>query len=152
VVYSSNTINLKFLNLKLDIVNIRKRLKEKPELHTGALNDILFILLLFFLIVSTLANPNVVKVNNPKEKAETKTKQNIVLSIDKENKIYLNQQQIEISQLDTIISAEVMKVKQFQDTPTVVINADTISYTGGFFKIMASSKRAGAKVVANVKG
>jgi biopolymer transport protein ExbD len=132
-------------------VNIRKRLKEKPELHTGALNDILFILLLFFLIVSTLANPNVVKVNNPKGKADTKTRQNIVLSIDKENKIFLNQQQIEANQLDTIIGAEVVKAKQLLDTPTVVINADTISFTGSFFKIMASAKRAGAKVVANVK-
>ncbi|MFY7964550.1 MAG: ExbD/TolR family protein [Chitinophagaceae bacterium] len=132
-------------------MNIRKRLKEKPELHTGALNDILFILLLFFLIVSTLANPNVVKVNNPKGKADTKTRQNIVLSIDKENNIFLNQQQIEVNQLDTVINLEVIKAKQLLDTPTVVINADTISFTGSFFKIMASAKRAGAKVVANVK-
>lgn len=53
-------------------MNIRKKLREKSEIHTGPLNDILFILLLFFLIVSTLANPNVVKVNNPKGKADTK--------------------------------------------------------------------------------
>lgn len=132
-------------------MNIRKKLREKSEIHTGPLNDILFILLLFFLIVSTLANPNVVKVNNPKGKADTKTKQNIVVSIDKENKIYLNQNEIEASQLDTIISAEVAKIKQVLDTPTIVINADTISYTGSFFKIMSSAKRVGAKVVANVK-
>jgi len=132
-------------------VNIRKKLKEKPNLSSSALNDILFILLLFFLIVSTLANPNVVKVNNPKGKSDTKAKQNIVVSIDKENKIYLNQKEIEVSQLDTIISTEVIKVRQFLDTPSVVINADTISFTGSFFKIMAAAKHAGAKVVANVK-
>lgn len=132
-------------------MNIRKRLREKPDIHTGALNDILFILLLFFLIVSTLANPNVVKVNNPKGKSDTKTKQNIVVSIDKDNKIYLNQTEIFPAQLDTVINSEVLKVKQFIDTPSVVINADTISYTGSFFKIMAAAKRAGAKVVANVK-
>ena len=133
-------------------MNIRKKLREKPEIHTGALNDILFILLLFFLIVSTLANPNVVKVNNPKGKPDTKTKQNIVVSIDKENKIYLNQTLVQENQLDTAINTEVLKLKQqFIDTPAVVINADTISYTGSFFKIMTSAKRAGAKVVANVK-
>ena len=106
---------------------------------------------MFFLIVSTLANPNVVKVNNPKGKSDSKAKQNIVVSIDKDNKIYLNQQQIQDNQLDTVISAEVNKVRQFLDTPSVVINADTISFTGSFFKIMSSAKRAGAKVVANVK-
>lgn len=132
-------------------MNIRKKLRGKPELHSSALNDILFILLLFFLIVSTLANPNVVKVNNPKGKSDTKTKQNIVVSIDKDNNIFLNQQQIPENLLDTIISQEVSKVRQYLDTPSVVINADTISFTGSFFKIMSSAKRVGAKVVANVK-
>lgn len=132
-------------------MNIRKKLREKPELHSSALNDILFILLLFFLIVSTLANPNVIKVNNPKGKSDTKTKQNIVVSIDKDNNIFLNQQQIPESLLDTIISTEVSKIRQYLDTPSVVINADTISFTGSFFKIMSSAKRVGAKVVANVK-
>ncbi|GMV78159.1 MAG: hypothetical protein AMXMBFR79_12900 [Chitinophagaceae bacterium] len=132
-------------------MNIRKRLREKPEVHTSALNDILFILLLFFLIVSTLANPNVVKVNNPKGKSDTKTKQTIVISIDKDNKIYLGQNVIPDYALDSVINFEVNKVKAFIDTPSVVINADTISYTGGFFKIMGAAKKAGAKIVANVK-
>lgn len=132
-------------------MNIRKRLREKPSLHAGALNDILFILLLFFLIVSTLANPNVVKVNNPKGKGDTKTKQNIVVSIDKDNIIYLNQQPIAPHLLDTTIAQEVNKVRAFLDTPSIVINADTISYNGSFFKVMYAAKKAGAKVVANVK-
>ena len=132
-------------------MNIRKRLREKPNLHAGALNDILFILLLFFLIVSTLANPNVVKVNNPKGKSDTKAKQNIVVSIDKENKIYIGQLQIPEMALDSVIKVEVDKVRKYIDTPSVVINADTISYTGGFFKVMTSAKKAGAKIVANVK-
>ena len=46
------------------------------------MNDILFILLLFFLIVSTLANPNVVKLTQPKSKSDTKAKQTVVVSID----------------------------------------------------------------------
>lgn len=132
-------------------MNIRKRLREKPSIHTGALNDILFILLLFFLIVSTLANPNVIKVNNPKGKSDTKAKQSIVVSIDKENKIYLNQSPVQEFQLDTIVKAEVEKVKAYIDTPSVVINADTVSYSGSLFKVMTAAKKAGAKVVANVK-
>lgn len=132
-------------------MNIRKRLKQKPDIHTGALNDILFILLLFFLIVSTLANPNVVKVNNPKGKSDTKAKQNIVVSVDKDNNVYLNQTLIAPQALDTVIKVEVLKLKEFIDTPNVVINADTISQTGSFFKIMAAAKHAGAKVVATIK-
>jgi biopolymer transport protein ExbD len=132
-------------------MNIKKRLRSHPEMHTGALNDILFILLLFFLIVSTLANPNIVKVNNPKGKADTKAKQNIVVSIDKNNKIFIGTRQVPEYMLDSAIKLEVNKAKLSIDTPSVVVNADTISYTGGFFKVLASAKKAGAKVVANVK-
>lgn len=133
-------------------MNIRKRKRGHTEVHTGALNDILFILLLFFLIVSTLANPNVIKVNNPKGQKDTKAKQNIVVSIDKEQHVFLGQTQItDMSMLDSLLKMEVTRVRPGVDTPSVVINADTISYYGEVFRIMQAAKRAGAKVVANVK-
>jgi biopolymer transport protein ExbD len=132
-------------------MKFKRRLQAHSELHAGSLNDILFILLFFFLIVSTLANPNIVKVNNPAGKKDTKAKQNIVISIDKDQKVYLGQKQIELSMIDTILRAEVMKQRSFIDTPSVVVNADTSSYYGEVFRVMQSAKRAGAKVVAIVK-
>lgn len=132
-------------------MNIRKRLKSSPEVYTGSLNDILFILLLFFLIVSTLANPNIVKVNNPRGEKDTKSKQNIVVSIDKDQQIYIGQSLIDISNIDSLLRFEVNKARPLVDTPSVVINADTSSYYGEVFRIMQAAKRAGAKVVANVK-
>ncbi len=132
-------------------MNLNRRLKSHPELHAGALNDILFILLMFFLITTTMANPNVVKVNNPRGTKDTKAKQNIVVSIDKDQNFFIGQKQIDASMLDTLIKTEVEKMRSVVDTPSVVINADTISYYGEVFRVMQSAKRAGAKVVANVK-
>ncbi|HEX2683537.1 MAG TPA: biopolymer transporter ExbD, partial [Ferruginibacter sp.] len=62
-------------------MNFRRRGKGHQELHAGALNDILFILLFFFLIVSTLANPNVIKLSQPKAKSDTKAKQTVIVNI-----------------------------------------------------------------------
>ena len=132
-------------------MNIRRRYKSHGEVFAGTLNDILFILLFFFLIISTLANPNVVKVNNPKGTKDTKTKQHIVVSIDKDQNIYIGQHQIDPNNLDSLIKFEVDKNRNTVDTPSVVINADTSSYYGEVFRVMQSAKRAGARVVANVK-
>lgn len=133
-------------------MDIRRKIKHKPEVQTGALNDILFILLLFFLIVSTLANPNVIKVNNPKGEKDTKVKQSVVVSIDKEQKIYIGQDFMQdLAQLDTTLAKEIYRLKTLVDTPSVVINADTIAYYGEVFKIMQMAKKSGAKVVANVQ-
>src|SRR4029078_8721333 len=103
-------------------MNIRRRFKTQGEIHAGTLNDILFILLFFFLIVSTLANPNIVKVNNPAGKKDTNGKQNIVISSDKNQKLYLGQKQIDINLIDTILRAEVSRQRAFIDTPSVVVN------------------------------
>lgn len=133
-------------------MDIRRKLKSKPEVQTGALNDILFILLLFFLIVSTLANPNVIRVNNPRGENDTKVKQNVVVSIDKDQKIYLGQMPVnDLTQLDTLLGIEIQKLRTLVDTPSVVINADTVSHYGEVFRVMQSAKRSGARVVANVQ-
>ncbi|HZI53684.1 MAG TPA: biopolymer transporter ExbD [Chitinophagaceae bacterium] len=132
-------------------MNLRKTLHQESEVFTDSLNDIIFILLMFFLIISTMANPNVVKVNNPRGSKDTKAKQNIVVSIDKDQKFYIGQKEIPTNLIDSFIKKEVDRARLTIDTPSVVINADTISYYGEVFRIMQSAKRAGAKVVANVR-
>ena len=71
-------------------MSLKKRLRDNHnEVDAGPLNDVLFILLMFFLLVSTLANPNVVKVSNPKGKSDTKVSQNIVVSITNDQKVFI---------------------------------------------------------------
>lgn len=132
-------------------MKFRKKHKEQSEVYADSLNDILFILLMFFLITTTMANPNVIKVNNPRGTKDTKAKQNIVVSIDKNQNFYIGQKPVAPAMLDSFIREEVTKMRNIVDTPSVVINADTISYYGEVFRVMQSAKRAGAKVVANVK-
>ncbi|RYY53186.1 MAG: biopolymer transporter ExbD [Chitinophagaceae bacterium] len=133
-------------------MQFRKKHKgEANEVFTDSLNDILFILLMFFLIVATLANPNVIKVGVPRGTKDTKAKQNIMVSIDNQQKFYIGATPVDISMIDSSLVKEIDKFKLTVDTPTVVINADTAAYYGEVFRIMRLSKRSGAKVVANVK-
>src|SRR3954462_13250819 len=132
-------------------MNIRRKLRAHSEIHTGTLNDILFILLLFFLIASTLANPNLVRVNNPKGSKDTKAKQNIIVSIDKNQKFYIGQTPVAAADIDTVLTQQIAKAKMSVDSPSVVVNADTSSYYGEVFRVMRVAKRNGAKVAALVK-
>ena len=132
-------------------MNLRKTKHKEAEVFTDSLNDIIFILLMFFLIVATLANPNVVRVGLPRGTKDTKAKQNIIVSIDKNQQYYIGTTKIDNSMIDSLLSQTINKYKATVDTPTVVINADTTAYYGEVFRIMRLSKRSGAKVVANVK-
>ena len=132
-------------------MNIRRKLRTHAEVHTGPLNDILFILLLFFLIASTLANPNLVRVSNPKGDKDMKAKQNIVVTVDKDQKFYIGTQLVPTEQLDTLLKQAIVNARQTIDSPSVVINADTVALYGEVFRIMRLAKRNGAKVAALVK-
>jgi len=132
-------------------MNLRKKAHKEAEVFTDSLNDIIFILLMFFLIVATLANPNVVKVGLPRGTKDTKAKQNIIVSIDKDQKYYIGTTKVDNTMIDSLLTQAINKYKATVDTPTVVINADTTAYYGEVFRIMRLSKRSGAKVVANVK-
>ena len=132
-------------------MNIRRKLRAHTEVHTGPLNDILFILLLFFLIASTLANPNLVKVNNPRGSKDMKAKQNIIISVNKEHQYFLGPQPIEYSMMDSILKNQIDEARKVVDTPSVVVNADTSAYWGEVFKIMNIAKKYNAKVGVHVK-
>ncbi|HYC40322.1 MAG TPA: biopolymer transporter ExbD [Chitinophagaceae bacterium] len=132
-------------------MKFRKKHRGESEVFTDSLNDILFILLMFFLIVATLANPNVVRVGLPRGTKDTKAKQNIMVSIDKDQNFYIATKKVEVGMIDSMLTWEINKYKAIVDTPTVVINADTTAYYGEVFRIMRLSKKSGAKVVANVR-
>lgn len=73
-------------------MRIQRRHKNHAEVSTHSLNDIMFFLLLFFLILSTMAHPNVIKVLLPesKEAASKESKQNAQLVVDAQKQYYLD--------------------------------------------------------------
>ena len=129
-------------------MNLRKHLREKPETHTSALNDILFILLLFFLIISTLANPNVVKVMTPKGESDTKAKQTVVVSIDSTQRFFVGTTQVMVDSLQSAIAAKVAKANDAE--PTVVINPDAKADAESIYAVMYAAKRLNLRTVMAV--
>jgi biopolymer transport protein ExbD len=132
-------------------MSIRRRFKnDDTELDTGPLNDILFILMFFFLIISTMANPNVIKMNNPRATSDTKAKQSVIVSINKEKQLYIGQQRIQFDSLESILRTR-LPIGDSLIKPAVVINADSLVDWGDIVKIMQVAKKLGATTSASVK-
>jgi biopolymer transport protein ExbD len=130
-------------------MQIRKKYTGEAEVFTEALNDILFILLMFFLIVSTLANPNVVKLSQPKSQGDTKAKQNVVVSIDANKQYYIGTTPVLFDSLQFALQPILAKEKT--DVPTVVINADKSVEIEAVVNLMKVAKVLGAKTVLSVE-
>ena len=102
-------------------MNLRRKHQEDAEVSTESLNDIMFFLLLFFLIISTLANPNVIKLMLPKSaNNEQLAKQQVNLAVTKDKQYTINKKPVPFDQLEAAISAEIAGL----DQPTVVLHFD----------------------------
>lgn len=128
-------------------MNIRRKLKSHAEVHTGPLNDILFILLMFFLIAATLANPNVIKLSNPKAKGDTKTKQNVVVNIDSNHQFIVNGKSVSQDQLKEALQPLIMKDSA---NAVIAINADKSVPVDEVVAVMRAARDLGAKTVLMV--
>jgi len=129
-------------------MNLRSTLREKPEAHSSALNDILFILLLFFLVISTLANPNVVKVTTPRAASDTKAKQTVVVSIDSTQRMFVGTRPTLPDSLQSAIQAIVAKSQDVE--PTVVINADEKANAKSIVSVMVAARALHLRTVMAV--
>ncbi|MBK8712057.1 MAG: biopolymer transporter ExbD [Niastella sp.] len=123
---------------------------EHSELDTGPLNDILFILLMFFLMISTLANPNVIKMSVPRAKSDTKQKQSVVVSVDKNKNMYVGEKRIVPDSLESALRKYINEGDSIK--PAVVINADSLSQWGEIVKVMKVARKLGATTSATVSG
>jgi biopolymer transport protein ExbD len=102
-------------------MNIRGRRRETAELSVESLNDIMFFLLLFFLIVSTLANPNVIKLLLPSSKqTEQTTTKPLSISVTADKRYYIEKEEVAYNQLEAKLRQYMKKVPEL----TCVIRMD----------------------------
>ena len=102
-------------------MNIRRKNRFAAEVSTSSLNDIMFFLLLFFLIISTVANPNVIKLFLPKATASQKiNKKQISLSVTADKEIFIDKVKIPTPELENALVNAIVGI----DEPTIVLRIE----------------------------
>lgn len=102
-------------------MKIRRKSRFAPEVFTHSLNDIMFFLLLFFLIISTMSNPNVIKLMLPKASATQQMyKKQITLSIDDKKAYFIDKEPVPFDMLE----AQLQNIFANIEEKTVVLRVD----------------------------
>lgn len=118
------------------------------EVGASSMSDIMFFLMLFFLIVSTLVNPSVIKLMLPKaSSSQTLAKQQFFIDISKDKLIYLNNKPIEYEMLEPNLSALIAGVAE----PTVVLRVDNTLSIQDLVDILSVGNRLKVKMVLATK-
>lgn len=102
-------------------MNLRRRTRGTAELNTSSLNDIMFFLLLFFLITSTLVSPNVMKLLLPKASSgKAMSKQNVTVSVNSDLEYFIDNKPVAVNDLEPVLLSRIGTMPE----PTVILKVD----------------------------
>lgn len=129
----------------LNISGSRKQRRQPLDINMAPLIDMVFILLIFFLVTTSFVKESGVDVTRPTAAtAESMSKAGIMIGIDKDNGIFMEKRQIDLR----AVRANVERALAENPKSTVVIVADRQSLTGIAIEVMDACRLAGAESVS----
>jgi biopolymer transport protein ExbD len=126
---------------------LKSRNKVSPNFNMSSMTDIVFLLLIFFMLTSTLVSPNALKLLLPNSKAKTLEKQTISVSINKDLDFYINENQVIVSNLEN----ELKQVLSQQQEPAIILHAEKTVDIEHVVKVMDIAYRNKYKIVLATK-
>ena len=127
-------------------MNLRGRNKITPEFNMSSMTDIVFLLLIFFMIASTLVTTNAIDILLPKASGKTENKKSVSVSIQKDLSFYIDQSKVEIQNLET----ELLQLLQQEAEPTLVLRAEKSVPVDYVVKVMDIANRNKFKIILAV--
>lgn len=127
-------------------MNLRtRRNKSEVRVFTDSLNDIMFFLMLFFLLASAVANPQVVKLLLPRSSAgeQSVAKKTLTVSITQDLKYFLDKQEIPLADLESTLQTHV----QAGDELTIMLYADSTVPIQNVISVMDVANQLRIKLV-----
>lgn len=122
---------------------IKRSSKINPNFNMSSMTDIVFLLLIFFLVTSTLVNPNALKLLLPKSTNQLANRPTVTVSVDKNLVYYFNTKVTPFSRLeDKIVEA----LKNAED-PCITIQAEKSVPVEYVVRIMNIAKNHGYKSI-----
>jgi biopolymer transport protein ExbD len=125
-------------------MNLRKRKRAGVEVHSSAMNDIMFFLMLFFLIAATVTNPNIVPITLPKtDTGQSLSKKTINVSITDNLEYYIEKQAVLFEGLQAGIQSYQQNINEL----TVVLHVDRTVTTQDLLDVLSIGSKLNVKMV-----
>lgn len=129
-------------------MNLRGRNKVNPNFNMSSMTDIVFLLLIFFMLTSTLVTVSAIDVLLPKAGGKTENQTSVAVTITDKSKFYIDKTQVSAKDLESQILNKVGPDKQ----KTVVIRGDQNVAYKNVMKVIDIANRNKLKMILAVKG
>ncbi len=118
--------------------------EEEPGIDLTPMLDVVFIMLIFFIVTSSFIKESGIEVNRPQaDTASSQEKGNILIAVTADDQVWLDKQIVDVRS----VRAHVERMRQEQPDGVVVVQADQDARTGLVVKVMDQARLAGVEDV-----
>jgi biopolymer transport protein ExbD len=128
-------------------MNLRGRNKVSPDFSMSSMTDIVFLLLVFFLLTSPSITPEALDLILPSASGKSSNVQNATVSITKEGVFFVNNTEVAPENME----AELQQTMSGQEEPTIILRADGEVAMNKAVKVMDIANRNKFKIILAVK-
>ena len=122
--------------------------KITPNFNVSSMTDVVFLLLIFFMIASTLAkNLNTIDVKLPQAKGKSENRENVSVSIDGKNRFYINGESV----MRSNVSNKLIKILSKSNKRVIILRSDNKVPIKEVVYVMDIANKNSVKVVLAVK-
>jgi len=127
-------------------MNLRSRRKVSAEVNMSSMTDLVFLLLIFFILASTLVTSSALDIILPKSGAQTVKKKNITLTVNEDLEFDLNGSIIGYDQVESRLKAAASELSADEE-PVIVLRADQSIPTGETVRILDIGYRNNMRMI-----
>jgi biopolymer transport protein ExbD len=127
-------------------MNFRSARKQDFEIFSNSFSDIMFFLMLFFLIASTMITPGTIKLLLPQAnqtQSMNKPPKEIAVSVTKDLKYYINNRQVQFTEIEP----ELAKAKKENSEVHAIVRCDNTIAVQSLVDVLQLGTKAGVKMV-----
>ena len=115
---------------------IKRSSKVETSFGASAMTDMMFLLLIFFLVLTTLINTNALDIMLPKSSNKVTDKASITMSVTKDLRYYVDGTEVQYEQVEETLKNKLNGVKK----PLIMLNIDKRVSVDEFSKVMNIAK------------
>lgn len=128
-------------------MKLNSRNKIRPEFNMSSMTDVVFLLLIFFMIASTLAKQlNTIDVQLPKAAGKTENRNNVAVTINSSNRFFINAERVSKNRLEQ----RLIQLFSGETQPAIVLRAANKVAIDQVVYVMNIANKNGIKVVLAV--
>ena len=128
-------------------MRLKRRQRVEPEFSLAAMIDVIFLLLMFFMLTSNFVTPNALNLQLPSSTSKSMASADLAVSVNAEGKFFIDRTPVAVASLESALKAKIRANNLDAKTTTITVAADKAASVENMVIILEVANRLHLKTI-----